>query len=67
MIQLSLNNTPTSIAPDTLLNDALLEWGFSEMKIAVAINGNFIPRSQYAEHKLAQGDEIDIVKPVGGG
>jgi sulfur carrier protein len=34
---------------------------------AVAINGNFIPRSDYSTIQLKDGDEIDVVSPVGGG
>lgn len=67
MIQLSLNNTPTEIAENTLLGDAMAIWGFADSKVAVAINGEFVPRSRYNEHQLNTGDEIDIVKPVGGG
>lgn len=67
MITISLNNEPTQIAEQTLLSDALVKWGFGEIKIAVAINGEFAPRSTYAERQLQAGDLIDIVKPVGGG
>ncbi len=67
MINISLNNEPKEIAQDTLLSAALLDWGFGEIKIAVAINGEFVPRSTYAERQLKAGDLVDIVKPVGGG
>ena len=67
MINISLNNEPKQIADKTLLNDALAEWGFGETKIAVAINGEFVPRSTYNDHLLQANDQIDIVKPVGGG
>ena len=67
MIHISLNNEPKQIANDTLLSDALIQWGFGEIKIAVAINSEFVPRSTYTERQLQDGDQIDIVKPVGGG
>lgn len=67
MINISLNNEPKQIESDILLNDALIQWGFGEIKIAVAINGEFVPRSTYSERQLEAGDKIDIVKPVGGG
>jgi len=66
-IQLSVNNEPHEIAADTLLSEALAHWGYGDNKIAVAINGEFVPRSTYSERLLQQGDLIDIVKPVGGG
>lgn len=67
MINISLNNEPKQIESDIPLNDALFQWGFGEIKIAVAINGEFVPRSTYSERQLRAGDQIDIVKPVGGG
>ncbi|GGY67037.1 hypothetical protein GCM10011613_08880 [Cellvibrio zantedeschiae] len=67
MIKISLNNESKTIATNTLLSDALLDWGFEGVKIAVAINGEFVPRSTYTERELKDGDQIDIVKPVGGG
>lgn len=67
MIQISLNNQPQTLAPNTRLSDALITWGFANSKIAVAINQEFVSRSTYNERILMQGDQIDIVKPVGGG
>ena len=67
MINISLNNEAKHIAKKTLLSDALIQWGFGDIKIAVAINGEFVPRSTYANRQLQNGDLIDIVKPVGGG
>ena len=66
-IELSVNNESKSLAANTLLSDALQTWGYGDNKIAVAINGEFAPRSTYAERELLNGDQIDIVKPVGGG
>lgn len=67
MIEISLNNQLTQIASQTLLKNALDQWGLGEAKIAVAINGEFVPRSSYASCELFSGDKVDIVKPVGGG
>ncbi len=66
-IQISVNNEPHEISAETPLSSALASWGYGEGKIAVAINGEFVPRSTYSERRLAHGDLIDIVKPVGGG
>lgn len=67
MITISLNNEFKQIAANTLLSDALIQWSFGEIKIAVAINGEFVPRSTYTTRQLEAGDQVDIVKPVGGG
>lgn len=66
-IELSVNNENKTLDSTILLSDALQQWGYGESKIAVAINGEFVPRSTYTERVLVNGDQIDIVKPVGGG
>ena len=67
MISISLNNEKMSLEDDTFLQTALQTWGYGDGKIAVAINQEFVPRSQYDQRLLLDGDQIDIVKPVGGG
>lgn len=36
-------------------------------QFAVARNGEFVPKSQYDQTTLTEGDTLDIVTPVGGG
>jgi sulfur carrier protein len=38
-----------------------------EAAFAVAINGEFVPRTQYDTVTVKDGDALDIVSPVGGG
>jgi len=66
-IELSVNNEKKTLTDNILLSDALQQWSYGESKIAVAINGEFVPRSTYTERELLNGDQVDIVKPVGGG
>lgn len=67
MIHISVNNQPYTLAANTLLSDAIAAWGYGDSKIAIAINGDFVPRSSYSARTLQAGDNVDIVKPVGGG
>ncbi len=67
MIKISLNNEIKQLAENTFLSQALEQWALANSKIAVAINGEFVPRSHYGERLLQTGDLVDIVKPVGGG
>lgn len=66
-IEVSVNNEIKSVAAETLLSDALIDWGYGGVKIAVAINQEFVPRSTYGERRLKARDQLDIVRPVGGG
>jgi sulfur carrier protein len=69
MLMLSINNETRSFAEPIVLQELLHEWQNQnpDAAFAVAINGEFVPRSQYQFQLLQNGDSIDIVSPVGGG
>jgi sulfur carrier protein len=35
--------------------------------VAVALNGSVVPAGAWREQRLASGDEVEIVRPFGGG
>ncbi|MCW8126514.1 sulfur carrier protein ThiS [Microbulbifer halophilus] len=45
----------------------LRELGYSGETFAVAVNGDFVPRAQYPDTRIAEGDHLDVVAPVVGG
>lgn len=67
MLTLSLNNQLTVLPRTMTLLDALEHLDMNDKRSAAAVNGEFVPRSEYCNHTLNEGDTIDIVKPVGGG
>ncbi len=67
MLTLSLNNESKSLPHSMTLSEALEHWELCDSLSAAAINGEFVPRSEYSITALQDGDKIDIVKPVGGG
>ncbi|CAH0991549.1 hypothetical protein SIN8267_01657 [Sinobacterium norvegicum] len=68
MIELLLNGSRKSLSTNVSVAEALLVWGYDvEKKIAVAINGEFVARSQYGQQLLAAGDKVDVVSPISGG
>ena len=50
----------------TQLGDVLATLDIGD-QFAVAVNGEFVPKSQHASTILSNGDTLDIVTPVGGG
>ena len=56
----------TAQVSSTQLVDILKELGF-EGDFAVAIDGEFIPRSMYAEQTLTAGNQLDVLSPIAGG
>lgn len=67
MISVSVNNEIKQCEASRGLSELLQDWGFDGEKIAVAINGDFVPRSQYANRQLKAGDQLDVLAPVQGG
>lgn len=67
MIDVLVNSEKRRIDAQIVLVDALQQWGYSCEKIAVAINGEFVARSNYANVTLSANDALDIVAPVQGG
>ena len=46
---------------------ALKEEGYEGKMVAVAVNGQFVPKAQYTVIALHDGDEIEIVSAMQGG
>lgn len=67
MIELKVNGEIKTLPPDLTVQQALEHWGYQGNDIAVAINGDFVPRSHYAEQALHARDCVDIVAPIQGG
>lgn len=64
-MQIILNQSPIS-TQTTLLSELLNELA-PKSPFAIARNGNFIPKSDYAKTPMDDGDVIDIISPVTGG
>lgn len=67
MIKAFVNNTEVILSDAALVTEAIEKSGFAGHIIAVAINGEFVAKSQYSHVTIKQNDNIDIVKPIGGG
>ena len=67
MIDISINGERISVEAASL-QSLLLERGYKlETAFACAINNTFVPRPQWPERMLENGDRIDIVTPITGG
>ncbi len=66
-ISISMNGEPIALEA-TNLQGLLLARGYKlETAFACAINNTFVPRPQWPERLLQNGDRIDIVTPITGG
>jgi sulfur carrier protein len=55
------------LAPGANLQDLIGELGLKGDRVAIEHNGSIIPRSEWADARLADGDRLEIVHFVGGG
>lgn len=49
------------------LDRVLVDLGYGDRKIAVAVNETFVPRAAWADRLIESGDRLDVVAPIQGG
>jgi thiamine biosynthesis protein ThiS len=67
MITLTVNGENRQLPAETDLVSFLKELEVDVRLVAVAHNGDVIPRKDYASVRLREGDALEIVRMVGGG
>lgn len=65
-MQVLLNGEPHSIDQNSTIESLLTSLQL-DGKFAIEINQNIIPRSEYLNTDLNNGDKIEIVQAIGGG
>jgi sulfur carrier protein len=66
-MQVSVNGDCRQIADGITVAELLAELGLSEKPVAVEVNLELVPRQRHAQHRLTEGDRLEIVTLVGGG
>lgn len=66
-IHLTVNGKPREIEREMDLPEFLRELSVDARLVAVAYNGEVIPRGEYDRVRLHAGDTLEIVRMVGGG
>jgi len=67
MINILLNGEQTCLQPNMTVSDLLEKMGLQDKRLAVEINLDIIPRSEYQSTRLNQDDKVEIVQAIGGG
>jgi thiazole synthase len=66
-MHLTINNEPRSFGEALTVAELLRQLGREPSRVAVEVNRAVVPRARHAEHRLADGDAVEIVTLVGGG
>jgi thiamine biosynthesis protein ThiS len=67
VIALRVNGKPVELDAPTPLLDYLASLGVDPRAIAIEHNGQIVERAAYPRVVLREGDEVEIVRMVGGG
>lgn len=62
-----LNGEPRTVTTGTTLSTLLQELGLDPTTVAIERNREIVPRADYADTRLAEGDALEVVTFVGGG
>jgi len=66
-ITLTINGRERQLPAELSLPALLTELGVDRRMVAVAHNGDVIPRATYDDVTVRDGDRIEVVRMVGGG
>lgn len=66
-MQISVNGEPMQLADGATLMDLLAILKLQELRVAVELNQEIVPRSRHAGQTLQDQDRIEIVHAIGGG
>lgn len=66
-MHLTVNGSPMELPGDSRLPALIEALRLTGRRVAVELNGSIVPRSQYAQTVLAEGDQVEIVQAIGGG
>jgi sulfur carrier protein len=67
LLSLFVNGERRSVPAPCSVSALLRALALEARRIAIAVNGDVVPRSGFGERELASGDRIEILEAVGGG
>lgn len=66
-MKITLNGDSHDCADGIPVAELLTELSLAGQRIAVELNGEIVPRSEFANRQLGDGDSVEIVHAIGGG
>lgn len=66
-VQVTVNGVATDVAEDTTVAALVAERIRRHDRVAVARNGDVVPRSTWAATRLLPGDVLELLAPTAGG
>jgi len=65
--EIIVNGETRPMPPGQTLAELVSELDLRGRRVAVEVNEQIVPRSEYADHVLNSGDRVEVVAAIGGG
>lgn len=66
-MRLSVNGEARELGDGSTVEDLVTHLGAGPKGVAVALNGEVVARSAWADATLEEGDRVEVLRAVGGG
>ena len=66
-MRIVLNGRDENVASDATIADLVAASGLTGKRVAIEVNREIVPRSDYASHTLRADDRVEVVHAIGGG
>ena len=66
-MRVTVNGEEKELDATVSVADLVMQLGLGGRRIAVEVNGEIVPHSLHASHKLNAGDRVEVVHAIGGG
>jgi sulfur carrier protein len=66
-LKLTVNGEPASFPGPTNVAELIADFDVSGRGVAIAVNGEVVPRSAWSTTSLASGDRVEVLRAAQGG
>ena len=66
-MQISINGQQRTVHQSTTLMELVQQLELNPRQVAIEVNRELVPRGEHAQHRLSEGDVLEIVTLAGGG
>jgi len=66
-MNITINGETRTLEEDLNLQQLISMLGLENKRLAIEVNQEIVPRSEYASHVLINNDKVEIVQAIGGG
>lgn len=66
-MKITMNGNQQEIDEGATLSQLLDQHRLATKRLAIEINEEIVPRTQYTRYRLREGDRVEVVQAIGGG